>query len=115
MKPEVKKLWIDSLCSGEYKQGTGALHDNMEDTYCCLGVLCQLAVNAGADVSVQEVGAVTEYNETGAYPPPPVVAWAGLSQPDPVVYIGAQQKTLAALNDEGQTFEEIANIIEEQL
>ena len=25
MKPEIKKLWVDALRSGEYKQGTGRL------------------------------------------------------------------------------------------
>jgi hypothetical protein len=36
--------WIEALESGEYQQGYGALRqDNNEgDTYCCLGVLCDV-------------------------------------------------------------------------
>lgn len=39
MTPELAKKWADALRSGKYKQGQGYLHDEDEDTYCCLGVL----------------------------------------------------------------------------
>lgn len=44
MNPQVKELWIAALESGEFKQTTGLLKAN--DGYCCLGVLCMLAVQA---------------------------------------------------------------------
>lgn len=41
--------WADTLCSGEYSQGTGGLRDTIttdekkeRDIYCCLGVACDL-------------------------------------------------------------------------
>lgn len=40
-----QKKWIKALRSGKYKKGTGNLHmkhDNQEDTYCCLGVACDI-------------------------------------------------------------------------
>ena len=45
MKPEIKKQWVQALRSGEYKQGRGQLKQGA--TFCCLGVLCDLAVQSG--------------------------------------------------------------------
>jgi len=52
MKLEVKKLWIEALRSGKYEQGRGAL--NKDGKFCCLGVLCDLAVKAGVEVEVNK-------------------------------------------------------------
>ena len=35
-----KTKWVKALKSGEYAQGKGCLKDM--DTYCCLGVLCEI-------------------------------------------------------------------------
>lgn len=43
MDPELKQKWIAALKSGEYKQGKACLHNEDEDTYCCLGVLNEVA------------------------------------------------------------------------
>ena len=43
MTKEFKDKWITALRSGEYKQGTEALYDNFDNTYCCLGVACIVA------------------------------------------------------------------------
>lgn len=45
MNKEIKKLWVEALRSGKYKQGTGRLSrvdDNGVTRMCCLGVLCDL-------------------------------------------------------------------------
>lgn len=42
MDPEMKKRWVEALRSGKYKQGKGRLHDEVHDTYCCLGVLNEI-------------------------------------------------------------------------
>jgi len=43
---ELKKRWIDALRSGKYIQGDSTLRffdaDSGKDTFCCLGVLCDL-------------------------------------------------------------------------
>lgn len=46
----VVAAWVKRLTSGKYKQGDGFLRqreDNGTETHCCLGVLCDLAVEAG--------------------------------------------------------------------
>lgn len=45
MKPEIKAKWIAALRSGNYKQTTGVLKRETDGavSYCCLGVLCELA------------------------------------------------------------------------
>ena len=41
------KHWIEALRSGNYKQAQSALR--RDDTYCCLGVACDLSVNEEID------------------------------------------------------------------
>lgn len=52
MNPDIKAKWVAALRSGEYKQGYGALHCGSDDPkvdggFCCLGVLCEVAVKEG--------------------------------------------------------------------
>src|SRR6202034_2277081 len=42
---EVRELWVKTLLSGEYKQGTDYLQK--DGKFCCLGVLCEIAVKKG--------------------------------------------------------------------
>lgn len=46
---KARRLWVKALRSGEYKQGYGYLHYKRggKDKFCCLGVLCDLAVKNG--------------------------------------------------------------------
>jgi hypothetical protein len=41
MDPEIKAKWIEALRSGKYKQARMALR--RDDRFCCLGVLCDVA------------------------------------------------------------------------
>lgn len=41
MDAQIKTKWVEALRSGKYKQGRSALR--IDDTYCCLGVLCEVA------------------------------------------------------------------------
>lgn len=36
------ELWVEALRSGKYKQGTGNLYRHDSDSYCCLGVWCDV-------------------------------------------------------------------------
>lgn len=49
LRPEVKRQWLAALRSGEYEQGREYLHfvEGGGEFYCCLGVLCDLAVKDG--------------------------------------------------------------------
>lgn len=52
MNQEVKAQWIADLRSGKYPQGRGALR-NSDGTFCCLGVLCEIAVDNGVLVRTE--------------------------------------------------------------
>ena len=45
MKRDVAKKWVAKLRSGEYEQGKGYLND--DGKMCCLGVLCEVAIEDG--------------------------------------------------------------------
>jgi len=112
MNAEVKEKWIKALKSGEYKQTTESLRDSTG--FCCLGVLC--------DLHSKEFGILWDINKD--YPdfctyydnedilPKAVAHWAGISC-DPLV--GDGFKSLSAINDDGESFETIAKLIEENL
>lgn len=117
MNETIKKQWIEALRSGNYTQGTGALHKRSSDgldTFCCLGVLCVLAVDAAAIRA--PVGVVVDRmlygdDEHGGYLPKAVREWAGIGSEDGSLRNG---DNLATHNDNGATFMEIADIIEQQ-
>lgn len=44
-RDEFYREWIRALRSGEYVQGRGALRK--DDSFCCLGVVCDIAVKHG--------------------------------------------------------------------
>jgi hypothetical protein len=111
---EVKRAWVEALRSGKYKQATGRLR--RVDGYCCLGVLCNLYKESHQDCNWSEESdcfcfVIHEENTDPAmdFLPEKVVEWAGLDSSDP------HDGTLVGLNDRGATFDEIADVIEENL
>jgi len=42
MNKELIRQWVEALRSGKYTQGRKALR-NIDNTYCCLGVLCDIS------------------------------------------------------------------------
>jgi hypothetical protein len=52
MKTELREAWEDSMLSGLFPQGTDALNDH--GYYCCLGVLCETAIELGMPVERYE-------------------------------------------------------------
>lgn len=101
MKPKIKKLWVEALRSGKYKQGKRAL--KTKNGYCCLGVLCDIS----------NLGEWKEFSYLGEdlTLPLEVQLWAGLSTESPI----AKDNLLETYNDTGYTFEEIADLIEKYL
>ena len=127
MDPEIKKQWVEALRSGKYYQGRSALRQvdtedpNNVSTYCCLGVLCDLALKADApgvkdwtyDVSGEcGIKCVSGYYST--YLPDEVQKWAGLEVENPMVE-KPTGRNLAEMNDRGDNFFQIAKVIEEVL
>lgn len=109
MNPIIKQRWIEALRSGDYAQGRESLRDNVEggDQYCCLGVLCDLAAQDGrgrwteTGIFVDDLGERAVSMPTGQ-----ITEWAG---------VDGSAARLAAMNDEGDSFEEIATWIERHL
>jgi len=100
MDPELKKEWIEALRSGEYEQGQLALC-SQEDKFCCLGVLYDLTDAYWLPPRGRRSGWRTEHGSTGAF--------GNEIIGHEVVNI------LIGMNDDGETFEEIADYIEENL
>ncbi len=120
MKPEVKAAWVAALRDPARKQGRGMLR-NLDDGFCCLGVLCDIS---GLGKWVESPAGrfyVTNSDSQSTELPPSVMAWAGLDRGIPrVVAPTASGKSLisglASLNDRfGYTFAQLADLIEAQL
>ena len=102
------KLWVATLRSDIYTQGKGALHDIVEDKYCCLGVACKLFTGK-LEKNVQ--WPYMYYGDTMANDlPDKVREWLNLSSRSGR-YSGS---SLICDNDSGATFEEIADLIESE-
>lgn len=110
MLNEVAKKWVAALRSGTYKQGRLKLRDR-EDNYCCLGVLCDLAVKEGViPAPVLTFWSSFSYQEETGSLPVEVRDWAGLK-----TCAGSfDNKSLMELNDFRIPFVEIAAIIKSE-
>lgn len=42
MNSEIKAKWVEALRSGRYKQGKGQLKNGTNNSFCCLGVFCEI-------------------------------------------------------------------------
>ncbi len=73
-KLELKRLWVEALNSGKYKQGFGALEKVKPDgtvVNCCLGVLCHVAEDAGVVKSLprnSDMGTIVGFDLNGEEP-----------------------------------------------
>jgi hypothetical protein len=114
MKERVKKKWLEALRSGQYVQTTGALCHTGDsgDSFCCLGVLCNLRAEESKTLYWEEAGVYPwmslTFQGADGLPPTSVFKWAGLERFD--------ADTLASMNDDrGYSFEEIADWIQREL
>lgn len=113
MNPEIKDRWLTALRSGEYKQGKGYLRQ-ADDTFCCLGVLADIAVKDGAcpvpELKANRAVPHYTYDSLSGDLTIELSGWAGLEPYDDV------QSRLMGMNDDyGLSFEQIADWIEENL
>lgn len=116
MKKEIKDLWVKALRSGEFKQCRGQLEQ--DEKYCALGVLAALALVEGH----------CSWNDGGRYDgkryslSAGIMLWAGIATNNKRYLTKNAGKvqckyengsnTIAGLNDEGMSFQKIANLIE---
>lgn len=130
MNPEIKSRWTAELRSGRFEQGKGALRiaGDAGDQYCCLGVLCQLAVEAGVIPAARRhaFDGLYEYDGRDGLPSQKVAEWAGFPvdhdghpYENPGFWLGESddiyQTSLADQNDNGASFSEIADLIDKHL
>lgn len=110
MGPRTKERWIQALRSSDYRQGTGHLYNGQ--TYCCLGVLCdvlgykKVASAAWPFVTPKKEKVV---NSVGGLSPEGDVddGIAGLPY--------SVRSVLAEWNDNGVSFEELAEWLDKHL
>lgn len=133
MNPEAKAAWTTALRSGEYEQGLAAL--NLGGKFCCLGVLCDIAVkqfDLNIEVKEYPVGCGDDeccdpdgptevlYDGEGAFLPESVRRWAGLATKGGMLTDGVEAPngetvySLYIANDQGMSFSDIADLIEEE-
>lgn len=128
---ENQKKLVAALRSGEYKQAINALRPNGGDKFCCLGVACDISELGRWDddesysVYMIEDDDSEERDESRLLPS--VRDYYGWQSVDGVVNIfrhikdngknhdGMTLISLLELNDDGFTFDQIADIIEARL
>ena len=110
MNEQVKEKWLSALRSGDYKQTKSCLHKG--DGFCCLGVLCDLyGKEHNVEWKLVDAGIYYEFQDKKAILPLSVIEWAGVEDDNPEIC----ETPLSRLNDNGSTFNEIADLIEKHL
>ena len=121
MNKAVMEALVKALQSEKYIQCTSVLSkaetEHSPQQHCCLGVLCQIAVEAGAVPAPTEfrdgnLGIVLSWEGAKDILPDSVKAWAGLRSNTGQRSGG--ELSLAMLNDGGMPFVRIAEIIEKE-
>jgi len=92
VREEVKTLWLDALRSGKYRQTRNTLRRG--DSFCCLGVLCDVAVKSGLDLNISSTpqngldlddDVFYSYDHESGTLPLRVQEWAGLDAANPTL------------------------------
>ena len=131
MNPQIKQQWLAALKSGEYHQGRKFLryqkdYNDTYQCYCCLGVLCDLAVKAGVTTWEE----IDKDNDGDEQLTNKVSRWAGLQSLNPEISLQVLEPEetkndnwtlrISHLNDgdfaiRPRNFDEIHDIIEKYL
>ncbi len=111
MKKRIKNLWVEALRSKAYRQGTSGLR--FEDTFCCLGVLCDLHAKAAfVSWDYDDKASLYTYLGESIVLPQAVCEWAGLDGSNPSV----PAISLTTHNDtRRRSFRRLATLIERHL
>ncbi len=125
-REQARALWVQALRSGDYEQTQGALCRTRDSGpggnltprqagYCCLGVACDVyqknegGLRLGTDDDLDD-GYQTFDGEEGVLPD--IVAdWLGITHAGDLE--NNDRTSLVDMNDEGATFSEIADLIDD--
>ncbi len=136
---ENAQRWVEALRSGDYQQGQYLLRQPVAgdaDVYCCLGVACELYIEAGGTDLARELGPVDAWARgrqtklvyvykserdpvagRTATLPTVVVQWLGLRHASGGWDVwGGEPGShgLTGMNDGGASFDQIADRIEQE-
>jgi hypothetical protein len=111
MNSEYKQKWVDALTSGGYEQGNGFLRQG--NKFCCLGVLCDIVDPEGWGVRGRGMDGIICYRYLDGEWGLPKAVQAEVGVDEFAALPGARAgETLAGLNDNGASFDDIAKVIE---
>lgn len=110
-KENIQK-WVEALESGKYKQGTSRLR-RIDNSYCCLGVACQVALENGLEIDLRKDVDDYSYDRDSCTLPKKVHNWLGIINEGG--YFGNIEfkdgSNAIRVNDAGMSFVEIAQKI----
>lgn len=101
-----QRKWVEALRSGDYQQGRFDLRTS-DNCYCCLGVACNLFTQGEWVLAPHgEYFTINEFCNTADHDAVAALALRGAAGN------GLSGIALYQMNDQGQTFAQIANAIE---
>ena len=110
MRKEIAEKWVEALRSGDYTQQKGSLANLYRTQHCCMGVLCEVAIKEGMELDTYKTA--PGFDDERAYLPYRVQTWAGVRS-----RYGQSTEgdiNLVTMNDDGHTFDHIADTIDER-
>ncbi|HEY9658333.1 MAG TPA: hypothetical protein V6C65_07770 [Allocoleopsis sp.] len=110
MPKELATKWLDALRSGKYNQTRGKLHNTENNSFCCLGVLQHcisgVTIKIDRDVELPSPGWLQSHGITFS-------SECGEISSDP--YITSEGVCISSVNDEGNSFTIIADLLEQEM
>ncbi len=123
-----KRRWVTALRSGKYEQGDSELYSPSHNSYCCLGVLCDIVgvpqkdmsgLALPSDLKIPDLNpnlSDEDLNEFGIATADAESSSHGRSAYDFAVMYDGEMTPLSILNDEVcLEFDEIADLIEKNV
>jgi hypothetical protein len=117
MREEIKAEWVDALRSGDYTQCHETLANDSLGSHCVFGVLAEMAAKRRICIRETNQAGLVKYDGSFTVLPPSVKEWAGIDDDEIQVCEpnGSCEYSLYELNDSGTDFDDLADIIEDQL
>lgn len=109
MNIKLKNKWLRGLRSGEYTQGKGYLRNIKDNSFCCLGVLCDIQGRRWHKMPITGAWAIGSGTQIDVGGPMNRKLRRDVGGDDTTLSI------LIDMNDHDKSFKQIANYIEENL